>query len=1314
MADYEVRGELILDAQRFDNQIREAQTKLKEFINSFKELNGAGSQLTQLQTKFEALEEELGESRNSVSKLEKELDKLKTSANSTGTSFNNAKTKISSYSSSANAARATNTSLSSSFGLASRSASSFNSTINTTNRLLRTLKTTGSIIFGMYAYQFVDAIGKSATATIKAKSEMESYFRAMKMSVTEQKQFNAMLENTLKIYPKMNKYQLGETLTSLGVEFDLNTKQMEKIGKVAPMIINEYLRAGRNTEEAILAIKDISQGEFLRLSRETGVGKQEIMDAGWSGDLKDIEGLYTALEKVGKSRNWDEIAKKASSLNDVMLITENRFGEFATDLVSRITPSVVNSFNAMIDAMDWLQSSWNSLGTGGQAFTILIGGAVGIGAAVNYLYGVMSNFVTMRAANLMGIDAEIAANEGLAASYAQTTFAEEMKIKADEFNVRSQFEKTAAIQAGVAVQELEAEAITATDVAMSEYVFTSQLMVDELTAKTLALEAEALSMETGMSIQESRIALIEREKVANMGTSKVLATKILGLEKEIVANNGLRVAMANKLRLLDVERIKEIASKVAQEGKTAADFLGVDALIAKRIAAKLAAGAEEEEAAAAVAAEAATLGLAATCAILVAAIVAIALVVKPIIDDFNEMSASFEKVSDTIANGSQRIDELKEKQAAYQKTVDELSAKTSLTTEETEKLNEARRGLTDTTDALSAAEEQYAYAMQVQRTYTNYTTRVEAARYRNLKKLNDELNKQNGTTGKQYIDNTYGMGKAARESYKALQTLTYVENHRNENSNKLTKYQQDYNDTLTDYEIALEKLADPNTSGWDKMYASWDSFWARTRIGWIQFWDGIESDFGGTAWKVLDNSFETYLNIDLDKAAKEWGDWLNGINNGITDLGKAWDDFWQPFTDSLNNLSIDNWEFPNPVEMLTDWIDTTSFDAGVWLDKVLPSADDVRAAIDEHLIKPFQEWLNDPFGTGGDGGEKKIDIGNLLDFDIGGTKSWLEDGWDNIFSGIPDIFNTQGQKWSQMGKNNGQKTVQSTNIGMSGLKGVVSQHMQRGAGAIDQSKSTWGSKSHAAGNAVPTNVKTGVGDLGSIIKSKLDVVTQALDGIRSTWSSLASRAASAISDPLSRISFPFGFGGGLYGYKPIRNMRMPSIKRINTPVYGANDGFESTLRSMLTLQGFRNPNSYEFYPNSQKTVPETWNSGRSNCFDGAELILSLGKLFGLSGHLVTGTYNGMGHAAAVVGGKLYDMTQFQKRGVFRGSSGVSFGSGNGAYYGTRNYNNQREINVHVDLSNSVIYGMDDFDRRVKKSAEETFYKLNDTDDAIGY
>lgn len=333
----------------------------------------------------------------------------------------------------------TNSRLSSSFRSMSSSANSSVSSVNrlssATSRLskvMSSLKMMGSMVGSMLAYNFAHKLLVATGETIHAKSEMEGYFKMLNFGQGEIDHFNQALDRTVGQFQRVNKYSLGETISSIGVEFNLTTQEMEKAMKVTSMITSEYLRAGRNANEASLAVKDVLQGQFQRLSRETGVKGEDLKEAGWSGDTSDVLGLMEALEKVGESRNWDVFAEKANSLNDILTILQNRFGEWSADMVNVVQPSIVNSFNAIMSVSQgfanvlsglwqWLNGgSWGAIATqiGLVSSAIIVG--------VNSLTAWRTGATLTQVANMglknsimglvLGLNAEEMANKGVSAS----------------------------------------------------------------------------------------------------------------------------------------------------------------------------------------------------------------------------------------------------------------------------------------------------------------------------------------------------------------------------------------------------------------------------------------------------------------------------------------------------------------------------------------------------------------------------------------------------------------------------------------------------------------------------------------------------------------------------------------------------------------------------------------------------------------------------------------------------------------------------------------------------------------------------------
>lgn len=1626
MVDYRIEGQLILNSTEFNTTLENATTRLNRFIASFKNLNGAESELTELNNKINNLEKELKELQLSYNQASDGAKRFTNDNRNVGNVLNENTTKTS------NAVK-TNRSLSLSYDSASKSAITYRKSVQGLTSALNTLRTVSTLFISMYAYRFVDAIGRSAKATISAKSEMESYFRVLKMSITEQAQFNDMLEKTLAIYPKMNKYQLGETISSLGVEFGLDMKQMQKIADTAPMVINEYLRAGRSTEEAILAIKDISQGEFLRLSRETGVGQEELVATGlWEkGDFKDIEGIYNALEAVGKSRHWDRIAQKATSLSDVLLITENRFGEFATDLTTRITPHIVGGFNKIIDAIGWLHNAWNNLGAGGQ-FTASMGGLGALTSivALNFrkLNSSIAGFLKTKTAFILGIDEEIAATKGLGAAVAQQVFEEKAATIARETAINSYNSETFAINSTIIAHELD---------------------TDARRAKVLAIQAENLAQEKSISVDEARILVIEREKMAQMSSYKVIMTKVLGLKAEETANYGLKTAIVSRIGLLDTEKAKVMASKAASTNRanilnkeksnlmnllgatrsdtaatnvntsakigndkslkslilttnlekralfqsrmatlektstekleaattvklrsrilakilavnaeTLANEGATNALIEKKIAQKLAAGVALEEATATAMAEMATWGLVASIVALAAPIIAVAALVTPLIIDFNNMSNSFQKASDTISNGQTEIDELKGKQKAYQKTVDSLSAKTKLSAKESDKLAEARKGLKDTTDALKGAEEKYAYAQQISNTYTKSKNKLEGERYRNLKKINEELNKQKGTSGEQYVDNTYGMGTAAKKSYEAQQNAVYLEEHRISNWDKIeasmkragkseeeiNQYMNDYNNTLTDAEEAWLKIADPNVSGWDKLYAYWDLNWTKIKRSWIDFWA---------------NPFE---NIDKPLDVLLAGTSLGNFLSMFTD-GHAGEALKKGIEDTLAYVFSPNESKPYNIDKLLSISEEGIKNLG----------DDLWNALDAYLSNhvPMYGWIKKIMPSESEGEE----AGN-----------GLFDGFKTGIAPIDNLIRDSGDNWASLSNLNGQKVKNNTGDGLKGISSTVKSHLDTVTSLIPTTGNKWHASANTSGGKIKTGVKTGSNGTSAPVKSEIDDISSSLKNAAGTWWGKAFSSAKSIirgitaglnrhspgdaaetikqemidagvfideqqptlfgkaltagqsivsgfqsmdlgnqlsntlnnvdtnsnnvigmnqatltnttntynqlgamvnttftginqdinttgagvSNSLNRMntsvktnfdimskntdssmknastsnqkyldimslstlsttknmvsawntmsthivssakyirnqsyskfnslhksissfynqlaSAKFSAGALAMGGSELSRGKRLSIgrlgsntggrirmsnhiskPRLSNNVYGTNKSFkeahhnrimntaypweigdpwflgiripmnnrvrdfkngnsnvrissanfEEILRDILTARGFANPGTYEYYANSKRSNQQVWDQVRCNCYDGAEMIVEIGQMLGLGGHLVHGSWKGEGHMGAMVGGKLYDMTQFQKRGVFRGTSGVSFGTrGNSSSHGSNDYSKKEtHFNFNVDLSNAHIYGIDDLDKHIEESAEKAFYKFNEVDRARGY
>lgn len=107
-------------------------------------------------------------------------------------------------------------------------------------------------------------------------------------------------------------------------------------------------------------------------------------------------------------------------------------------------------------------------------------------------------------------------------------------------------------------------------------------------------------------------------------------------------------------------------------------------------------------------------------------------------------------------------------------------------------------------------------------------------------------------------------------------------------------------------------------------------------------------------------------------------------------------------------------------------------------------------------------------------------------------------------------------------------------------------------------------------------------------------------------------------------------------------MKIPGLDVTQGIINDLKDGkmglttFEAIAKSII------GKTSYKYYYDGQQSDAEVIASGRCNCFDGAELLINLASRMGLPASMGHGTWGSDGHAWAVVAGKVFDTTAFQK------------------------------------------------------------------------
>ena len=361
------------------NSVKTTASNLDMFNKKLQGSNNAGKNFDNVARKVERVNSAVKKSANSFNVTNAQLKTAGTALNMFEQKLNGTNSALSKTNSQTKQSAAGFRAMGGSMNSASNSVKLLSNNLYKIRGVLLSLKMIFTAMGGMALWGFATNIAEGVKETFKAKNEMEAQLRQNeKVGEGGIAYFNNALDDTVSKFKKINKYSIGETVSAIGLEFDLNAKQMAESLDVVSMVQSEYVRAGRKEEEAALAVKDILQGEFSRLSRETGVGKEELQAYGWDGDKTNVESLMKALRKAAKDRHWDLFAAKATSLNDVMTILKSRFSETGADIMQSATPLIVGAFNAIIGAIDKIQGAFNGLNSFWQNFTIFGGGVGGI------------------------------------------------------------------------------------------------------------------------------------------------------------------------------------------------------------------------------------------------------------------------------------------------------------------------------------------------------------------------------------------------------------------------------------------------------------------------------------------------------------------------------------------------------------------------------------------------------------------------------------------------------------------------------------------------------------------------------------------------------------------------------------------------------------------------------------------------------------------------------------------------------------------------------------------------------------------------
>lgn len=985
------------------------------------------------------------------------------------------------------------------------------SSVNSLSKAMNSLKMIGSLVASMMVWNFASSLVTATRNTVNAKSEMEGYFQMLHFGSSDIAEFNKALDDTVSQFQRVNKYSIGETIASIGVEFNLSTAEMQKAMKVTSMITSEYLRAGRNAEEASLAVKDVLQGQFQRLSRETGVKGEQLKEAGWSGDVNDVMGLMEALEKVAESRNWDVFAEKANSLNDIVTILQNRFGEWSADLVYAVQPAIVGTFNNIMSVAEvfgsYMSGLWEKLNDGSIESNVVQWGLLG-GAILS----VSQILVSYRA----GVGLVEASQLGLTKSIASLV----LGLKAEQV-------------ANLSVR-------------------------NSILSKILSVNAEAIAERgLGSAIQEkllmTKAETVEERLNTFSSEENTVAKKIQAVQERInkAEKEGLITATELETVQEELNTVSKEANILATETQTGANTGLIASLYALGTGEVLVAGETDV--------------LAVSMGVLngvfaLSPVGWLAVGVLALASAFYVLSGGLDKVWGQMKTFNETVDQGYDALKGYKDAMEDLEKQGKTNTQEYKDLNDAYQKNIELIQRGTAQRE------RAERQYGELNATIDT----HLKKVLEDNH-----VSQQYIENATSlyesMTTGINKYYHAMQVMNFQTKKMDSDLQSLTKSMQENGKSGEEIakvtgEIAsayadLENwsyIANTTDDWFEWLWASFNAGVSQFWIDWNEFWANPNwEDFSATFGKIGD-----YIVHALSPLTwfTEWIDWgalkkyfgekgIVGVLMDVLGLSKMGAD---TITQAINQYIFQplyswvNWFVSN----LPDSLIETTYNTIEWFYKLLFGQDfDIYAWMHDQVIVPIQDWINgflaDPLSyimngiVSGSNWVMQIFENTWFgsDFDFTG---WIADNILNPFMnalnqalltipivdmilslfGLVDDGNSGA---SQLGDNLGKAFGEALSNAIASIP--ILGDILKLLGVIPQAEPTASSNGKSVGGSIKSGFKGGITGMATLISDEIG------------------RIITTIQNAISRVGqVAFGLGGAILGgIKNGMDMHSPSI-----------------------------------------------------------------------------------------------------------------------------------------------------------------------------
>lgn len=234
-------------------------------------------------------------------------------------------------------------------------------------------------VVGMVGYDLVNSMVQGVRATINARGNIESFSQRLGMSGTEVNKFNKDLDQLQQEFKKVDMQSVGATALELANKLGITGDKAGELARMTAVMSSAFIREGRTSEDAILAVSDALDGQFGRL-KEIGITQDMLKNNGWNGNLEDTENLMEAINKTMDELGITETAKQVTNLDDAWQVLNVSMSHLLTEVIIPFVPIIVGLIEAFADAANVVSSFVKNLPDGAKIG--LVAAALAVLAAV--------------------------------------------------------------------------------------------------------------------------------------------------------------------------------------------------------------------------------------------------------------------------------------------------------------------------------------------------------------------------------------------------------------------------------------------------------------------------------------------------------------------------------------------------------------------------------------------------------------------------------------------------------------------------------------------------------------------------------------------------------------------------------------------------------------------------------------------------------------------------------------------------------------------------------------------------------------------